>query len=114
MNLRATRESILGRHMSSHLRECVSRRNFLTSAAAAAGLTFWLPDLGQVGGQGQGKSAAPKPIPGGVSPLGIFIHHFPAQLTAAPLCVTVAVLARASVLVVVLGAGAAAAPVVTP
>ena len=25
-------------------------------------------------GQGKGKSAHPKPIPGGVSPLGIFIH----------------------------------------
>jgi hypothetical protein len=94
MGLRFPRDSILGRHISSHLREFhrhpggradASRRNFLTSAAGAAGLAFWLPELVQAGGQGTGKSAAPTPIPGGVSPLGIFIHHFPAQLTAAPL-----------------------------
>ena len=95
MGLRFPRDSILGRHISSHLREFhghpaargrpgFSRRNFLTSAAGATGLAFWLPELAQAG-QGVGKSAAPTPIPGGVSPLGIFIHHFPAQLTAAPL-----------------------------
>ena len=61
-----------------------SRRNFLTGAAGAAGLAFWLPEPAQAD-QGKGKSVDPKPIPGGVSPLGIFIHHFPAQLTAAPL-----------------------------
>jgi len=96
MGLRFPRDSILGRHISNHLREfhghppargraSVSRRNFLTSAAGAAGLAFWLPELAQAGGQGEGKSAAPKPIAGGAMPLGIFIHHFPAQLTAAPL-----------------------------
>jgi hypothetical protein len=95
MGLRFPPDSILGRHISSHLREFhghpanrgrpgFSRRNFLTSAAGAAGLAFWLPEVGQAG-QGKGKSAAPTPIPGGVSPLGIFIHHFPAQPTAAPL-----------------------------
>jgi hypothetical protein len=95
MGLRFPRDSILGRHISSHLREFHSqpsngsregrsRRNFLASAAGAAGLAFWLPELAQAQ-QGEGKSADPKPIPGGVSPLGIFIHHFPAQLTAAPL-----------------------------
>jgi hypothetical protein len=95
MGLRFPRDSILGRHISSHLREfhsqpangsrsVRSRRNFLTTAAGAAGLAFWLPELAQAG-QGIGKSADPTPIPGGVSPLGIFIHHFPAQLTAAPL-----------------------------
>jgi len=96
MGLRFPRDSMLGRHISSHLREFHSqppngnrsgrsRRNFLASAAGAAGLAFWLPELALAGGQGEGKSVAPKPIPGGVSPLGIFIHHFPAQLTAAPL-----------------------------
>jgi hypothetical protein len=87
-----SRHSFLGRRISQHLRdfhrrsdtdEGVSRRNFLTSAAGAAGLAFWIPELAQA--QGNGKSAAPKPIPGGVSPLGIFIHHFPAQPTATPL-----------------------------
>ena len=31
------------------------------------------------------KNVLPKPIPGGVSPLGIFIHHFPVIPTATPL-----------------------------
>ena len=86
--------SFLGRHISRHLQEfhsgassrsgSFSRRNFLTSAAGAAGLAFWLPQPARAG-QGRGKSVDPKPIPGGVSPLGIFIHHFPAQPTATPL-----------------------------
>jgi len=80
-----SRDSFLGRHVRRHLREFHSdRRKFLTSAAGAAGLAFWLPDRAHAG-QGKGKSADPTPIPGGVSPLGIFIHHFPAQLTPAPL-----------------------------
>jgi hypothetical protein len=92
-----SRHSFLGRRISRHLREfhseksghsrkggSVSRRNFLTNAAGTAGLAFWIPQPAQAG-QGQGKSADPKPIPGGVSPLGIFIHHFPAQPTATPL-----------------------------
>jgi hypothetical protein len=95
MGLRFPRDIILGRHISAHLREFHSqpssgsraghsRRNFLRTAAGAAGLAFWLPDLAHAG-QGVGKSSDPTPIPGGASPLGIFIHHFPAQLTAAPL-----------------------------
>ena len=91
-----SRQSFLGRRISRHLQEfhgdnssrgidgIVSRRNFLTNAAGAAGIAFWIPELGETG-QGKGKSADPKPIPGGVSPLGIFIHHFPAQPTATPL-----------------------------
>ena len=80
-----SRHSFLGRKISHHLREFHSdRRRFLTSAAGAAGLAFWLPD-GVQAGQGKGKSAAPTPIAGGAMPLGIFIHHFPAQLTATPL-----------------------------
>jgi hypothetical protein len=90
-----SRHSFLARGISRHLREFhgarpvapqsgVSRRNFLTNAAGAAGLAFWIPQAAEAG-QGKGKSAAPKPIPGGVSPLGIFIHHFPAQPTATPL-----------------------------
>ena len=55
-----------------------------TAAAGAGGLAFWVPEPAQAA-QGKGKSAAPKPIPGGVSPLGIFIHHFPAQPTGTAL-----------------------------
>lgn len=93
-----SRHSILARRISQHLRDfhngdarpgrvrgdASSRRRFLTKAATASGLVFWLPQLADAG-QGQGKSADPKPIPGGVSPLGIFIHHFPAQPTATAL-----------------------------
>ena len=91
-----SRDSFLGRRISRHLRDfhgenssrdgvdgTVSRRKFLTNAGAA-GLAFSIPGRGEPG-QGKGKSADPKPIPGGVSPLGIFIHHFPAQPTATPL-----------------------------
>ena len=80
-----SRRSFLGRRISRHVHEFHrGRRQFLTSAAGAAGLAFWVPDAAQAGEE-KGKSAAPKPIPGGVSPLGIFIHHFPAQPTATPL-----------------------------
>jgi hypothetical protein len=87
--------SILGKGLSRHLHDghgddshrrnqaSFSRRSFLTNAAGA-GLVFWIPE-GISASQGTGKSADPKPIPGGVSPLGIFIHHFPAQLTPQPL-----------------------------
>ena len=92
-----SRQSFLGRRISRHLQEfhgdnssrggidgIVSRRNFLTNAAGAAGLAFWIPGLAEAA-EDKRKSAEPKPIPGGVSPLGIFIHHFPAQPTATPL-----------------------------
>ncbi len=69
------------------------RRNFLRSAASIAGLGLstglCLPRLAQAGtddeDDGKGKSVLPNPIPGGVSPLGIFIHHFPVSPTATPL-----------------------------
>jgi hypothetical protein len=83
--LSLSRHSFLGRKISRHFREFHNdRRRFLTSAAGAAGLAFWLPD-GANAGQGKGKGAAPKPIAGGAMPLGIFIHHFPALPTATPL-----------------------------
>jgi hypothetical protein len=90
-----SRNSFLGRKISRHLsdfhsqdsrrgsHENLSRRKFLTGAAGTAGLAFWIPERATA--QGKGKSADPKPIPSGVSPLGIFIHHFPAQPTATPL-----------------------------
>jgi hypothetical protein len=98
--LSLSRHSFLGRRIFRHLREfhgdnkyndatagIVSRRNFLANAAGAAGLAFWIPELGTAQGNGNsiGKSSDPKPIPGGVSPLNVFIHHFPAQPTATPL-----------------------------
>jgi hypothetical protein len=85
------KNSILSRTISRHFSEYHassagngSRRKFLECAAGVAGLAFWIPGLLEAS-QGKGKSVDPKPIPGGVSPLGIFIHHFPAQPTATPL-----------------------------
>jgi len=49
------------------------------SGLSISGLAQAAPD------SGNGKSVLPKPIPGGVSPLGIFIHHFPVIPTATPL-----------------------------
>jgi len=94
-----SRHSLLGRRISRHLQEfhgadssrgpidgTVSRRKFLTNAAGAAGLAFWIPELaGAAEGKAKGKSADPKPIPGGAMPLGIPIHHFPVLPTAMPL-----------------------------
>ena len=88
-------QSLLGRKIYGHIQKfhrdnsrrgvdgVVSRRNFLTNAAGAAGFAFWIPGLAEAA-QGTGKSAVPKPIPGGASPLGIFIHHFPVLPTATP------------------------------
>ena len=53
----------------------LSRRQFV---GATAGL---VAGGGFVSGHAQGgnphTNAAPTPIPGGVSPFGVFIHHFP-------------------------------------
>src|SRR5947209_7787995 len=61
--LSLSRHSFLGRSISRHVREfhggntardgsggSVSRRNFLTNAAGAAGLAFWIPELGAAQG----------------------------------------------------------------
>jgi hypothetical protein len=70
-------------HSRNGIEGGVSRRNFW-SAAVTAGLSssLWLT---QFASANEIKTALPKPIPGGVSPLGIFIHHFPALPTATPL-----------------------------
>ena len=58
----------------------MSRRTFLGSAALASGAAVtagaWLPDIAKADFD---KLAAvlPRPIPGGVKPFGIMIHHFP-------------------------------------
>ena len=96
-----SRNSFLGRSIFRHFHEIhgrnsdragiagnVSRRTFLTNTAGAAGLAFWIPGVAkaaQGNGKATGKSADPKPIPGGGSPLGIPIHHFGVIPTALPL-----------------------------
>lgn len=89
--------NFLGRRFRQHLREFhpqrfsgiegdVSRRKFLQGAAGTAGAaltsSLWMP---QFAGANEIKTAQPKPIPGGVSPFGIFIHHFPVLPTGTPL-----------------------------
>src|SRR5262249_47021140 len=63
----------------------MSRRRALRGAlggAAAVGLGLTVPSLGAAAQPV--ATVAPRPIPGGVSPLGIFIHHFPPVPTLGP------------------------------
>ena len=61
----------------------VSRRQFFgaTGLVLAAG---WSNRLG-AHGQNPHVDASPLPIPGGVSPFGVFIHHFPVISNSTPL-----------------------------
>lgn len=69
-------KSLQHRHISGR---SLSRREFIgagiigAGAAATAGL--WMPAVALA--DDRVATVAPLPIPGGVSPLGIFIHHFP-------------------------------------
>lgn len=64
----------------------VSRRQFL-GATAGAGLALGAGLVSTVGAQGGNPhvDASPRPIPGGVSPFGVFIHHFPVIPNSTPL-----------------------------
>jgi len=68
-----------------HSAEDVGRRSFLRSTAGAASLALtsglWMPQLAN----GQDTVAEPKPIPGGATPLGILVHHYPLPTNAPPL-----------------------------
>ncbi len=65
----------------------ITRRAFLGTAAlaggAAATAAMWLPDLVKADAD-ELASVFPLPIAGGVSPFGIFIHHFPPVPVFAP------------------------------
>jgi len=58
----------------------ITRRTFLGSAALAGGAAVtagaWLPRLALADFDGV-ATVFPRPIPGGVAPFGIPIHHFP-------------------------------------
>ena len=60
-----------------HSDEGLGRRSFLQRTAGAAGLALtsglWMTQLGMA----QDDSALPKPIPGGATPLGFLVHHYP-------------------------------------
>ena len=80
-------EKRVARHFQQfhNIGECVGRRRFLQRTAGAVGLALssglWMPQKGN----GQDAAAEPKPIPGGVMPFGIQIHHFPLPSAVTPL-----------------------------
>jgi len=55
----------------------MSRRQFMMTAAGTTGAVLssglWMPGVAQA----QGSRVDPKPIPGGFTAFGVFIHHFP-------------------------------------
>jgi hypothetical protein len=61
----------------------VSRRQFFGTAAGLAVGAGLSTSLGAQGGNPH-TDASPTPIPGGVSPFGVFIHHFPVVPTGTP------------------------------
>ncbi|HKA49200.1 MAG TPA: twin-arginine translocation signal domain-containing protein [Candidatus Dormibacteraeota bacterium] len=65
--------------VSSALRHsAISRRTFLGAAAVATGVVAaGLRAPLALAAHGSTPTVFPLPIPGGVSPFGIFIHHFP-------------------------------------
>jgi len=67
-----------------HRAEHIGRRSFLSRTAGAAGLGLtsglWRPERGN-----SFTTAEPVPIPGGATPLGILVHHFPLPTGGPPL-----------------------------
>lgn len=61
----------------------VTRRGFVGATAGVVGLALGAPT--PVLASNPHLDATPKPIPGGVSPFGILIHHFPLPATGTPL-----------------------------
>jgi len=88
-------DALVARRMQQHFRQFHTgdgppgRRRFLRSMAAL-GLSSGLlmPGLARgasIQDDGDDENALPKPIPGGVSPLGIMVHHFPLPAPGTPL-----------------------------
>ena len=87
---RASWDVLVAKRMAQHFRQfhaaepAPGRRRFLRSMAGL-GLSSGLlvPGLVQAalnpdhGGGGDDNDALPEPIPGGVSPFGILVHHYP-------------------------------------
>ena len=94
----ASWDVLVAKRMAQHFRHfhaaepAPGRRSFLRSMAGL-GLSSGLlvPGLVQAalnpdhGGGGDDNDALPKPIPGGVSPFGILVHHFPLPPPGTPL-----------------------------
>jgi hypothetical protein len=73
------------RQFHTHRDEGVGRRSFLRSTAGAAGLAFASGLVAPHWASGKPAVVQPKPIPGGATPLGILVHHYPLPSTPVPL-----------------------------
>jgi hypothetical protein len=62
----------------------ISRRQFFGSAVGLAMSAGLSKTLGAQNGNPH-VDATPNPIPGGVSPFGVFIHHFPVSPSSTPI-----------------------------
>ena len=94
----ASWDVLVAKRMAQHFRHfhaadpASGRRRFLRSVAGL-GLSSGLlvPGLVQAalnpggGGGGDDSNALPKPIPGGVKPFGILVHHYPLPPPGTPL-----------------------------
>lgn len=71
----------INRHFREFHPEGVGRRRFLQSTAGVALASgLWTPRA-----TAQDDTAEPRPIPGGATPLGILVHHYPLPTTNSPL-----------------------------
>jgi len=83
-------DMLVARRISQHFRQfhaaepATLRRNFLrTMAGLGLGSGLLAPRIAVA--EQDSDNALPQPIPGGVSPFGIPIHHFPVPPTGTPL-----------------------------
>jgi hypothetical protein len=74
-------------HGGLECKHSVSRRRFFgTAAGAALASGLWTPLRAlSLDDDDPTPDLTPKPIPGGVSPFGVFIHHFPLPAPGTPL-----------------------------
>jgi len=84
-------DQLVARRISQHFRDfhaadsTTLRRNFLRNVAGVAGVGFGAGLLAPSRIKADPTTAPPRPIPGGVSPFGIMIHHFPLPPPGTPL-----------------------------
>jgi hypothetical protein len=85
-------QGLIQKRIAQHFRrfhspssEGMRRRSFLQNTVGGAGLALtsglWRPQRAN----GQPGTTEPTPIPGGATPLGILVHHFPLPSTPVPL-----------------------------
>ena len=90
----ASWDQLVAKRVSQHFREfhaadsAALRRSFLRTVAGIAGLglgsQLLMPHRAEAA-HDHDNTALPEPIPGGASPLGIMVHHFPLPPPGTPL-----------------------------